>query len=94
MIHRRLSVACLRKIGGGSLIPLSLHTRHFFTGKLFERLFQPAETKTERIMRARASFKEAVKELQIAEYLLPEEEIQSLSRDPNSLTLEQIEVCI
>jgi hypothetical protein len=75
-------------------MPLSLTARHFFAGEIFGRLFQPRETKIERLMRARASFKEAVKELQIPEYSIPEEEMNSLTRDPKSLIVEQIEVHI
>lgn len=67
-------------------------SRYFTISSFIRNLLSPTETKVERLMRAKIAFKEAVKELQVPGYSLPEEELKMLNRDPNALTIDQIEV--
>lgn len=66
-------------------------SRYFTISSFIRNLLSPTETKVERLMRAKIAFKEAVKELQVPGYSLPEEELKMLNRDPNALTIDQIE---
>jgi hypothetical protein len=67
-------------------------SRHFTISSFIRNLLSPTETKVERLTRAKVAFKEAVKELQVTGNSVPEEELKTLSRDPATLTIDQIKV--